>query len=140
MKNLARVDVFNRAIRRMINLQPIHVQVWSVVGGDGLVTPQSYGLLASYIGAIADTGKQVYKDFFDRGGGSVAGKNFVIVLPYDQSKPIPKRNQEMVLYDINGNEYARVWVIFVTTYSAATIGSSQNGIYKIECVVEVRET
>ena len=138
MKNLLRTDVLQRAIDRAIHLQPIHVQVWSVVSGDGIMSPQSYGMTASYVGAIADTGKQVYKDFFDK--GSVSGKNFVVILPYDGTKPIPQKNQSMILYDTNGNEMSRVWVIFVTTYSSGTLNNSQNGIYKIECIVEVRET
>lgn len=137
MKNPIRVDTLRRATQRFVDMQPIHAHIWVVVAGDGIDIPYSYAFSYSYVGAFADTGRETFRDFFARDGGSVAMKNFVVVLPYvSDSYPIPVRGQQMILYTMSGTQYARVWVNFVQPRTVETVGNTGNGIYAVECHVE----
>lgn len=136
MKNLIRVDTLIRAFNRLINTQPIHIQTWVQVSGNNFDSAPSYAFSYSYVGAFADTGRETFRDFFARGGGSVAMKNFVVILPYISGKPIPRRGDQMILYTMSGQEYERVWVNFVQPRTVETVGNSANGTYAIECHVE----
>lgn len=137
MKNPTRIDVLRRAIKDLIHRQPIHVHIWVLVSGNGFDAPFSYAFSYSYVGAFADTGRETFRDFFARDGGSVAMKNFVVILPYVSiTYPIPKRGDRMILYTLSGTEYARVWVNFVQPRAVETVGKTNNRIYAVECHVE----
>lgn len=132
MRNLIRADTLIRAFNRLINSQPIHVQTWIQVAGNNFDAAPSYAFSYSYVGAFADTGRETFRDFFARGGGSVAMKNFVVILPYVSTKPIPRRGDQMILYTMTGEQYAKVWVNFVQRRTVDTVGNSTNGTYAVE--------
>ena len=139
MANILRPEFFRRAINRFIQQQPIHVQAWIMVSGDGLLTAPSYAFSYSYLGAIADTGRETYRDFQARGGGSVAMKNIVVTLPHHADKPVPRRGDELKLYWQDGTLYGRVKTNFVVQRRNDTAGVSRNTTWAIECHCEVLE-
>lgn len=139
MANILRPEFFRRAINRFIEQQPIHVQAWIMVSGDGLLTAPSYAFSYSYLGALADTGKEVFRDFQSRGAGSVSMKNVVVTLPYQAGKPIPRRGDELRLYWQNGTLFGRVRTNGVYERRNDSVGVSSNTTWAIECHCEILE-
>ncbi len=139
-RNILNVTRLRRAIHTMIGLQPVHVQTWVVVAGDGLVSPQSYAYSYSYVGMIADLGRQVLRDFAERGAADVGPKPIVVILPYIAGKPVPRKNDKVILFRMDGSEYARFWVNHVAQYDVETPGSTENAIYKTELLGELIES
>lgn len=137
--NPIRFDLLRRAFNRLAQMSPIHAQVWVVVDGDGYSNPYSYAFSYSWIGALADTGRETFRDFQSRNSGNIAMKNMVILLPYIAGKPTPTRGQQLILYTPSGALYARMWVNFVQPRAAETPGSSTNGVYAYEIHAERQE-
>ena len=139
MPNILRPEFFRRAIQRLIDQQPIHVQAWVMVSGDGILTAPSYAFSYSYLGAIADTGKEIFRDFQARGGGSLSMKNIVVTLPYTANKPVPRRGDELKLYWQDGTLYGRVRTNSVIERRNDTPGVNRNTTWAVECHCEVLE-
>lgn len=138
--NLIRTDVLRKAVDRLIQTQPIQLQVWSLVAGDGLVTARSYGFSTSYVGAFADTGREVFRDAQGRGSGSAAVKNFVVTIPYIAGRPVPQRNDHIVLYRMDGTQLPRMRVLFIVSRDAGYTNSTTNTVYAHEIHAEIIES
>lgn len=137
MSNLLRPSVFREKIRQLISLQPIHCQTWVLVSGGGFDAPPSYAFSYSYVGAVADAGQLTYRDNRQFESGSVANKTYVVILPYEQGKPVPRKNDMLILYRMDGSIYARAWVVSAQSYDVGTVGVSDSGIYKHEVFVQL---
>ncbi len=136
-KNLLNLGVLRKAVSRLVNTQPIHVQTWIAVSGDGLTGVQSYAFSYSYVGAISDVGREVFRDLEGKGSGSISVKNMVITIPYISGMPMPQRYNQLILYRMDGTQFNRVRVLSIVPREAGTSGKSNNSIYAIECHVEV---
>ena len=119
--------------------QPVHVHRWIVVGGNGFDTPYSYAFSTSYLGGIADGTQEVFKDsgLTGNSAGSVASKNFVIVIPHDPGMTPPNKGDMLILYRTNGDVYARVWTVFVQPYDTGIVGSTADTVYKYDVHVQL---
>lgn len=139
MANILRPEFFRRAINRFIQQQPIHVQAWILVSGDGLLTAPSYAFSYSYLGALADTGRENFRSFQSRGAGDVTMKNVVITLPYVSGKPTPRRGDELRLYWQDGTLFGRVRTNSIIERRNDTAGVNRNTTWAIECHCEILE-
>lgn len=133
MRSTLNLASLRRWISWFIHQQPVHLQTWISVSGGGFDSPYSYAFSYSYVGGIADDNQQTFKDTTDfRSGGTVVAKSFVVILPYEEGKPVPKKGQMVILYRLDGTIYARAWVIFSQSYDAGRIGTTTSTIYKHE--------
>ncbi len=131
-KNPLNAALFRRQLSDLIAMNPYHVQSWVLQSGDGLGTGNSYVFDESWIGALANEGRQVYQDYVSDSDSGSASKNFVVLLPYDASKTVPTRNHILYLYDMQGNSMGRYWINFVQTWGLGTSGVNSNSQWKIE--------
>jgi hypothetical protein len=133
-RNILNPNFLRRAHQWFIGLQPVHVQFWIAVTQNAFEEAPHYEFSNSYVGGIADSTQQVFRDQTDfRSGGTVATKTFVVILPYIAGHPVPRKGQMVILYRLDGTVYARAWTTFVQSYDAGVIGSNSNTIYKHEC-------
>ncbi len=131
--NILNVNFLRRVHRWFASIQPVHVQFWIALTPNSFEDTTNYAFSYSYVGGIADSTQQIFRDQTDfRSGGTVAAKSFVVILPYVAGQPIPKKGQMVILYRMDGTIYARAWTVFCQSYDAGSVGSNVSTIYKHE--------
>lgn len=122
MKNPVSTRVLKSSLSDFINQQPVHVQRWILLSGDGMSSSPSWQFTNSWTGMLSDTGKQVFSNYIVPGDGDVTWKNFVVVLPVEVGKADPQRDDQIILYDLAGGSMGKFRVLFSQAYYA---GSNQ---------------
>lgn len=119
------------AHEQIVQLQPFHVQNWVVISGDGMAAELSYTFSYSYLGAVAPTGREVFRNFFSPAGDE-SDKNFVIVTTFFNDLSDPTRDEIVYLYDMAGNSLGRWKINFVQSYYVGSVGSASRAKFKTE--------
>ena len=119
-----------KLLRGIIKTQPIHIQRWVLISGDGVLTQDAWSWYYSWQGRVDMVGRGTWQTLMTP-AGQASATVLVVVLPYEGGdKPMPR--DQIRLYLPNGTVLGTYRVVASQDFT-----DNEGSIWKQEVVVEI---